>query len=150
MKVVLLQTVGNLGITGDIVNVKQGYARNFLFPQDKAIVADMHNVKQISHQKKMLEHKLKKAKKSAEETKKLIEKETLVILRKTADADKLFGSVTTQDIEMAAKAKGFIISRRAIVLEAPIKKLGTYKVPVKLEGDFSVELNLDIQAEPQA
>lgn len=148
MKVVLLETVGNLGITGDVVNVRQGYARNFLFPQHKAIIADTNNVKQISHQKVVLEHKLKKAKKSAEETKKLIEKETLLILRKTADADKLFGSVTTQDIELAAKAKGFTISRKAIVLESPIKKLGTYKVPVKLEGDLVVELTLEVQAEP--
>ena len=147
MKVVLLETVGNLGITGDIVNVKPGYARNYLLPLGKAAIADDENINAFAHRKMMVEHKLKKAQKSAEETKKLLEKETLVLVRKTADGDRLFGSVTTLDIETAAKAKGFVLSRKAIHLEMPIKKAGTHKVPVKLDGNLTVEVTLDIQPE---
>ncbi|MCB0308527.1 MAG: 50S ribosomal protein L9 [Bdellovibrionales bacterium] len=148
MKVVLLETVGNLGITGDIVNVKPGYARNFLIPQNKAAVANTNSVREITHQKMILEHKLKTAKKSAEEAKKLLEKEVFTVQRKTADGDKLFGSVTALDIENVAKEKGYNISRRAISLETPIKKLGAYKVSVKLDGDLTVQLSLEVQAEP--
>lgn len=147
MKIVLLETVGNLGITGDVVNVKPGYARNYLFPFGKAVVADSNNVRQVEHHKLVVEHRVKKAQKSAEETKKALEKEPLVLVRKTADGDRLFGSVTTLDIENAAKAKGFVISRKAITLEQPIKKTGTHKVPVKLEGNLTAQLTLEIQPE---
>lgn len=150
MKVILLETVGNLGITGDIVNVKPGYARNYLLPFSKAAIADSNSIRQVEHQKRVVEHKLKKAKKSAEETKKMLEKETLVVQRKTADGDKIFGSVTTADIEMLAAKKGFVISRKAIHMEAPIKKTGTYKISVKLDGGLTGEISLDVQAEPQA
>lgn len=147
MKVILLETVGNLGITGDIVNVKPGYARNFLLPYSKAVIADTNNVRRVEHQQMILEHKFKKAKKSAEETKKLLESATLTISRKTADGEKIFGSVTPLDIENAAKEKGFVISRKAISLEAPIKKVGNYKISVKLEGNMAGQINLDVISE---
>jgi large subunit ribosomal protein L9 len=147
MKVVLLETVGNLGVAGSVVNVRLGYARNFLFPRKKAVVADSRNLKFVAHQKMMVEHKLKKAKATAEESRKTIENLTVTLARKSAGNEKLFGSVTTIDIENALKELSIVVSRKAIHLAEPIKKVGSYRIPVKLEGSIEATINLEVTAE---
>ncbi len=147
MKVILLETLGNLGLVGDVVAVKPGYARNYLFPRKKAIPADARSIKHVAHQKMMLEQKMKRAKEKSEETRKTLEKQTITIKRKVGEHEKLFGAVTTMDIERSLTEIGIQVSRKAIHLEEPIKKLGTYQIPVKLDGGLEVKITLEVASE---
>jgi large subunit ribosomal protein L9 len=147
MKVILLETVGNLGLLGDVISVKPGYARNYLLPRKKAILADARSVKHVAHQKMVLDHKMKRAKKAAEETQKALEKQTITITRKAGENEKLFGSVTTMDIEKALGGIGIQVSRKGIHLDEPIRKVGTYQIPLKLDGGIDVKVTLEVAAE---
>ncbi|MFH1262885.1 MAG: 50S ribosomal protein L9 [Pseudomonadota bacterium] len=147
MKVILLETVSNLGMTGDIVTVKPRYARNFLLPRKKAIAADARSVKHVEHQKLVLEHKMKRAKKAGEEIRKTLEAKPITIKRKAGENEKLFGAVTAIDIEKSLAGAGVIVSRKGISLSEPIKKLGTYEVPVKLDGGVDVKITVEVAAE---
>lgn len=132
MLVILKENVENLGRIGDVVKVSDGYARNFLIPQKKVVPANKDNVAQVEHQKKMLEKKRSAEKLSAEEQAKKIAAFTCNISRKVGEKDKLFGSVTTQDIADALKAGGIDIEKRSIHLREPIKTLGVHNVEIKL------------------
>lgn len=147
MKVILKETLSNLGTLGDVVNVAPGYARNFLIPENKAILAEDKQVKKIQHEKRILAKKLEKIKLGKIELKKKLEELTLTIRRKAGENEKLFGSVTNQDIEDALKEKGYEMDRRAIQLENPIRKLGAHKVPCQLMEGVIAELNVAIVTE---
>lgn len=147
MKVILLESTGNLGMAGDVVKVRPGYARNYLFPRGKAITANTRNLRHLNHQKLILEHKLKRAKILSEEKIKTIESKEVIIRKKSGEQDKLFGSVTSMDIENALKEIGVAVSRKAIRLAEPIKKAGSYKVPVKLDGGLDVTVSIEVKAE---
>ncbi len=149
MKVVLIETVSNLGLVGDVINVRPGYARNFLLPNNKAIVASQGSIKQVEHQKKILAHKIKKAKAKALDVQKALKDETVIIKRKTGEGDRLFGSVNALDIEHALRDKGFSIGRKSIKLEAPFKKIGLYTVNVKLDQEVEFELSVKVAAEKE-
>src|SRR5258705_230839 len=116
MKVILLETQSNLGSVGEVVDVSPGYARNYLLPYQKAVSASERNVKHYEHQKRIVEHKLARARKVSEELKKKVEKQGVTIARKTGEQDKLFGSVTTQDIEEALKKNGVLVTKKSIEL----------------------------------
>lgn len=135
MKVILREDVGNLGTAGNIVKVADGYARNFLIPRNFAIPATSNNLKAFEHEKRMMEAKRAKRRKEAETLKGKLERISCSISKKVGEQDKLFGSVTTHDIEKAFAAEGFAIDKKDIVLAEPIKALGVYTVPVRIFDD---------------
>ncbi len=146
MEVILRESVDGLGKIGDIVNVKPGYARNYLMPQGLASKADKRNVKELEHQKRTLEHKLQKLAKDAEAVKKRLEAVTLKFAQRAGEDGKLFGSVTSIDIEKKLADAGAEIDRRKIQLDEPIKSLGEFSVPVKLEAGVVAELKVVVES----
>lgn len=147
MQVILREDVDNLGKIGDLVKVKDGYARNFLVPSKKAIEATPKNMKAMEHAKKMVSDRLRTLKKSAAADAENIKALAIVIKAKVGEEGKLFGSVTSMDIAAAAAAKGVTIDKRKIVLEEPIKRLGEFTVPVKLHADVTADLKVMVIAE---
>lgn len=137
MLVILRENVENLGRIGDLVNVTNGYARNFLIPRKLVMVADPANVKMIENQKKVLEKKRVAARAVSQELAKKISDQSVTISRKVGENDKLFGSVTQSDIVDALKKSGLAVEKRMITLENPIKALGVHTVTVKFDQDVS-------------
>lgn len=136
MKVILKDKVPNLGDAGTVVQVARGYARNYLIPRNYAIPATPHNIEAFEHEKRLLDAKRTKMRKEAETLKTKLERVSVSISKKVGEQDKLFGSVTTADIEKAFQAEGFTIDKKDIVLEEPIKALGVYTVPVRVFEDL--------------
>lgn len=144
MKVILNEDVKDLGTMGSIVDVANGYGRNYLLPRNLAVEANEKNVKQFEHQKNMILFRAKKIRKTAEDFAESLSKITLSFERQAGEEDKLFGSVTTKDIAEAIAARGFEIDRRKISLDEPIKRLGTYDVQIKLEQDVLATLKVEV------
>jgi large subunit ribosomal protein L9 len=147
MQVILREDVDNLGKIGDLVKVKDGYARNFLVPSKKAIEATPKNMKAMDHAKKMVSDRLRTLKKSAAADADRIKSLSITIKAKVGEEGKLFGSVTSMDIAAAMQAQGVAIDRRKISLEEPIKRLGEFTVPVKLHTDMVADLKVTVIAE---
>ncbi len=132
MEIILLKEMEKLGKIGDVVKVKDGYARNYLLPKGYAIIANESNRKKVKHIISAANKKLVKAVSDAEELKENLSKLSLTITAKAGEEDKLFGSVTTSDIEDLLKKEGYEIDKKKIVLDEPIKKLGVYDVKIKI------------------
>jgi large subunit ribosomal protein L9 len=147
MQVILREDIDKLGKIGDLVKVADGYARNFLVPQKKAIEATPDNVRSMEHAKKMVSDRLRKLKKEAAAEADQIKGLTLTIKAKVGEEGKLFGSVTSMDIAEAAKARGVNIDKRKITLEEPIKRVGDYTVTVKLHADVTADFKVTVAAE---
>lgn len=137
MKVILRRDMDELGMEGDIVTVKEGYARNYLIPKGIALVADNRNIKLMEMQKKKIEANRIKAKEDAEKVAKDLEAFVITIAHKAGEEDKLFGSVTSMDIADEMEKKGISIDRKKILLDKPIKSLGEYDVPIKLHAQVT-------------
>jgi large subunit ribosomal protein L9 len=135
MKVILREDVEHLGTAGTVVNVRAGFARNFLIPRSYAIPATSNNLKAFEHEKRLMESKKTKRRKEAETLKGKLERISCSISKKVGEQDKLFGSVTTLDIEKAFNAEGFTIDKKDILLAEPIKALGVYTVPIRVFED---------------
>jgi len=135
MLVILRENIENLGHTGDVVKVSDGYARNFLIPKRLVLPADEKNLSTLNHQKKILEKKRQKEKSSAETIAQKLAEHSCTIARKVGDGEKLFGSVSNSDIAEELKKAGFDISKRAVMLSEPIRTLGVHQVKVKLLPD---------------
>jgi large subunit ribosomal protein L9 len=146
MKVILKEDVDNLGDMGNIVDVKNGYGRNFLIPRDLAVEANTNNIKQLEHQKKLLQSKVNKAKLEGEELAGKISSISISIEVKSGEEGKLFGSVTSKDIAEAIAAQGIEIDKRKIALQEPIKRLGEYEVPVKVRQDVIATVKLEVKS----
>jgi large subunit ribosomal protein L9 len=142
MLVILRENVENLGRIGDVVKVSNGYARNYLLPRGLVAFAQESNVRQIEHQRKMLAKRRAEQVASAKDLAKKIEGLTCNISRKVGEHDKLFGSVSAQDIQDSLKAQGVTVDRRSIHLAHPIKALGVHMVTVKLESEVSAQLKV--------
>lgn len=147
MKVILKQDIKGTGKKSDIINVSEGYARNFLFPKNLAVEATDVNIKELERQKAHQDHlkaeELSKAKKLASE----LEKIKLNLKVKTGEGGRLFGSITTKDIgDALEKSYGHIIDKRKIELKSPIKKLGVYQVTLKLHPVVSVTIDIEVTA----
>ncbi len=142
MLVILRENVENLGITGDLVKVSDGYARNFLLPRKLVVVADEKNVASIEHNKRLLEKKRVAQKADDEELAKKLEQFSCTISRKVGDQDRLFGSVSSTDIAAALKAGGYTVDKRSVSLETPIKTLGVHTVTLKLQPEVSANLKV--------
>jgi len=142
MKVILKQDVDSIGTVGDIVTVKDGYARNYLIPKGMALEATAGNLKRIEQEKKNLELQKNREKKAAEHTATDLNNVSVTISVSVGEEDKLFGSVTSQDIADALKEKGFEIDKRKIILDEPIKVLGIYSVPIKLHSEVEAKVKV--------
>jgi large subunit ribosomal protein L9 len=147
MKVILKQNVPSLGKAGDIVKVSDGHARNLLLPKGLAIEADDKNIKAFEQEQKSLQQKNLKEKALAQALADRLSKMTLTIKRKVGDQQKIFGSVTSKDIETALQEKGFDIDRKMIIHDEQIKALGEFKVRIKLTHGVEAELKLHVTSE---
>ena len=144
MDVILLQRVAKLGQMGDVVSVKQGYARNYLLPQKIALRASAHNIAAFEDQKAQLEVHNLETKAEAEAMAARLDGQQFVVIRSASDSGALYGSVSTRDISEVATAEGFTVDRKQVVLIAPIKELGLHDVQVVLhpEVEATIELNV--------
>src|SRR5690554_5022663 len=144
MKVILKADVKNLGSKGDIVNVSDGYARNYLFPKSLAEEANKGNVQQLKERQKAVQRRMEEEKAAAKEMASRMEKEKFVIAVKAGEQGRLFGSVTTKDIADAVAKAGYEIDRRKIQLEENIKSQGVHKVKVKLYEDVTADIKIQV------
>lgn len=147
MNVILRENVSNLGSIGDLVRVSSGYFRNYLFPRKLAVHADENNIHQVEHQKRALKKKLAAVRAENEALKNQLEALSLVFRRKSGENQKLFGSITNQDIAEAIEQKGFKLDRKQIELDGPVKKLGSFKVSVRLMDGIMAEVSLSVVAD---
>jgi large subunit ribosomal protein L9 len=144
IQVVLQSDVTNVGASGELVKVRPGFARNYLIPRALAVPATTAAVNRITHDKSVALAKREKLRKEARELADKIQKLELKLTHRVGEDGKLFGSVTTKDIEVAAKAKGMDIDRKKMHLADPIKALGTYEIPVKLFADVTATLKVEV------
>ena len=144
MQVILLQRVAKLGQMGEVVSVKDGYARNFLLPQGKALRANESNVKSFEARKVQLETHNLETKGEAEAIATKLDGQVFVVIRSASDAGALYGSVTARDAAEAAEAGGFTVKRGQVVLDRPIKDLGVHTVTVTLHPDVAVKIRMNV------
>ena len=142
MEIILRQAIENLGHPGDVVTVKNGYARNFLLPRGFAYEATPGNLKRIAAERGRLEAAENERRESAIELAKRLEEVQLTFSARVGEEGKLFGSVTSADVAEQLAAQGFNIERRLIDLHEPIKALGVYRVPVRLHADVKPEIRV--------
>ena len=142
MEIILRQAIENLGHPGDVVTVKNGYARNFLLPRGFAYEATPGNLKRIGAERGRLEAAENERRDTASELAKRLEEVQLTFSARVGEEGKLFGSVTSADIAEQLAAQGFTVERRLIDLHEPIKALGVYRVPVKLHADVKSEVRV--------
>ena len=135
MRVILRQDVPDVGKAGQVLEVKTGYGRNYLIPRNLAISATKANLKAIGEIDKQNQVRERKRKRSAEQLKDKLEKLSLTIEVLVGEEDKIFGSVTSQNVAELLNAQGYVIDKRNVLLDDPIKSLGVYTVPVKVEKD---------------
>lgn len=142
MKVILQETVEGLGHVGDLLDVSDGFARNYLLPRRKALEASSRNVKALEHVKRVSAEKARKEKQQIEAVAKKISAVSLTLTAQVGKDDKMFGSVTVKDIVEGLAEHGFEVDRRRIQLAQPIKELGTFTVPVKLHRDVTASVSV--------
>ncbi len=147
MKIILQESVEKLGTRGAVVEVAEGYARNYLLPRDLAIPATPGNLRRLEKIRTTLSKREATEREAATQVAAALAGITLTIARKAGESEQLFGSVTTADIAEALEAKGFKIDKRRIQLDEPIKLIGEYKVPVKLFHDITQEVAVTVVAE---
>jgi large subunit ribosomal protein L9 len=147
MKVILREDVKNLGAMGAVVNVTPGYARNYLLPRGLAAEANVKNVKALEHEKRVIEEKARKLKATAMSLSERIAASTVTLRAKAGEEDKLFGSVTAKDIAEALAEQGLEIDRKKIVLDEPIKRLGSHEVKIKLGHEVTAALRVEVLPE---
>jgi large subunit ribosomal protein L9 len=142
MQLILLENVPSLGKAGDLVKVSDGYGRNYLIPQKKALLATEKSLKVIEHQKRQVQQRMEKTKKDAEKMAQQIEKLSCTFTKTVGESGKVFGSVTSMDIENYLKENGMEVDRKKISLEEPIKNLGMFTVPIKLHSEVAAYLKV--------
>jgi large subunit ribosomal protein L9 len=147
MKVILKETIDSLGIIGTEVNVAKGYARNFLIPQKKAVLATPQNRKQMEMEKSKIDLQIAKEKEFAEEMAKRLEGVQLTLQAKVSEGEKLYGSVNVRDILDALNEKKISVSKNMILLKEPIKTIGTFKVPIRIYKEVEPEIIVDVVSE---
>ena len=155
MKVVLLERVENLGAIGDVVSVKDGFARNFLLPRSKALRATSANLKVFEAQRAQIEARNAEARARAEKASEKLDGQTYVLIRQAGDSGQLYGSVSGRDVADAIQSEGGNVTRDQVVLDRPIKTLGVHSVKVRLHAEVALTVNINIarsqdEAERQA
>src|SRR5271155_3104569 len=142
MEVILREDVEKLGSRGQVVKVAPGYARNFLIPKKLAVTATDSNKKIVEQERQSHLRKEAKAQGEAQDLAKLMTGVSVTISQKAGENDQLFGSVTSKDVADALAAKNYVIDRRKVLLEEPIKSLGEFKVPVRLHKEVTAEVTV--------
>jgi large subunit ribosomal protein L9 len=144
MEVILKEDVNNLGYKGDIVKVKDGYARNYLIPTKKAVIATDSAKKMLEEEKKQRAHKLERIKNEALELAEKAKGINLIVEAKASSTGKIFGAVGPIQIADAFEKAGLVIDRKVIVVDEPVKELGSYKATLKLHREVSVEISFEV------
>ncbi len=147
MEVILKEDIANLGKIGELVRVRDGYARNYLLPRGLVLEANKKNMKTFEHHKKLVGDQKQKIMRQAQAVGDQLNGVSLVIPMKVGEEGRLFGSVTNIHIEKALKAKGLNVDRRKIQLAEPIKSAGDYDVPVRLSAEITVPLKVSVVSE---
>jgi large subunit ribosomal protein L9 len=147
MKLILTQTIESLGIIGSEVDVKPGYARNFLLPQQKAVVATPQNRRRMEQDKSKVDLQIAKERTLAEEMAQKLAGVVCRISAKVAEEDRLYGSVTVRDVIDSLAAQNVVVEKRMVLLSEPIKQLGTHKVPIRVYKGVEPEITVEIVAE---
>lgn len=147
MKVILMRDVEHVGDVGDIVDIADGYGRNYLIPRGFAVMATAKNQRQLEHEQRLREHRILRVRQDAQALAAQLQTIPCTFARKAGDEGKLFGSVTSMDIADALKAAGVTIDRRAIQLDQPLRSIGEFSVPVRLPAATSALLKVTITAE---
>lgn len=147
MEVILREDIPNLGKMGELVRVKNGYARNYLIPRGLVLVANKKNLHVLEHQKRVISHQKERVLKSAQTLSEKLAAVSLTIPVKVGEEGRLFGSVTNMDIEKALREKGFDIERRKIGLTEPIKNIGEYEISIRLTADVTANVKLSVISE---
>ncbi len=142
MEVILREDVEHLGKAGEIVAVREGYARNFLLPRGLAFHATTGNKRRVEAERQQREHRLASQRTEAEQVAEQLGSVSLTFTVKTAEGEKLFGSITAADIAEKLKAQGHAVDKRRVELHEPIKMIGIYKVPVRLEAGVVAEVRV--------
>lgn len=148
MEVILLERIEKLGQMGDVVNVKPGYARNFLLPRNKALRANADNMKRFDDQRAQLEAENLKLREEAEAVSKKMQGLTVVLIRQAGESGQLYGSVNARDIASSVTEAGFTIARNQVALNTPIKALGLFDVRVDLHPEVSVVVRANVARTP--
>lgn len=148
MEVILLERVEKLGQIGDVVKVKNGFARNFLFPQHKALLATDANKAKFERERAAIEARNAKARAAAETDSQSIDGSTYVLIRQAGETGQLYGSVAARDIAEAATQAGHKIERKHVVLNQPIKTIGVHEVVIRLHPEVSVKLTVNVARSP--
>lgn len=147
MKVILKETIESLGLVGSIVTVSEGYARNYLLPQKKAVLNTPQNLKMLEREKIKLEIQIAKEKGIAEEIAKKLEGVVCRINAKVSEDDRLYGSVSVRDIVDSLAAQGFTVEKSMVLLGEPIKTLGTFNVPVRVYKGVKPVITVEVVPE---
>lgn len=147
MKIILKETINSLGIIGSEVAVAKGYARNYLFPQNKAVPATPQNRRMLKLDKVKFDLQIAKERKIAEEMAEKLEGVSCTISAKVSEEERLYGSVTVRDIINALKKQDITIEKRMVLLKEPIKTVGTFKVPIRVYKEVEPEINVEIVPE---
>lgn len=147
MEVILKEDVTNLGKMGDVVRVRDGYARNYLLPRGVVLLANKRNLKVFEHQKRIVAAQKERVAKQAQSLAERLAQVALVIPMRSGEEGRLFGSVTNMDIEKALREKGFEVERRRIHLDEPIKTLGEFEVPIRLAADLAPTVKVSVVSE---
>ena len=149
MQIILMERVAKLGQMGDVVNVKQGFARNFLIPTGKAMRASEANITSFEAQKSQMEARNLETKSEAEALAVKLNGQQFIVIRSASDAGSLYGSVTTRDAVEAASAAGFSLDKKQVILMAPIKDLGIHDLSVRLHPEVESKIELNVARSPQ-
>jgi large subunit ribosomal protein L9 len=144
MQVILLERIGRLGQMGDVVNVKDGFARNFLLPQGKALRATKANRERFEKERAQLEARNLEMKSEAEAVSGKLHGQSFIVIRQAGDSGQLYGSVTTRDIATAVTEGGFSIERRQVLLDRPIKTLGLHDVRIGLHAEVEPHVTVNV------
>ena len=147
MKVILKETISSLGIIGSEVDVARGYARNYLLPQDKAVLATPQNRRRMEQEKAKFDVQIAKERKLAEEMAARLEGVNCKISAKVSDEDRLYGSVTVRDIIDALSAQDIVVEKRMVLLNEPIKTLGSFQIPIRVYKQVEPEITVEIVPE---
>ncbi len=149
MQVILLERVNNLGGIGDEVSVKNGFARNFLIPQGKALLANKANRERFEREREVIEARNAEARSNAEKAGESLHDSTFILIRQAGETGQLYGSVSARDICEAAAEAGFTVARSQVRLNAPIKSIGLFDVNVRLHAEVEVIVHLNVARSPE-
>jgi large subunit ribosomal protein L9 len=147
MKLILKETIDSLGIIGSEVSVADGYARNYLLPQNKAVVATPQNRKMLEQESAKFELQIAKERKLAEEMAQRLEGVVCTIAAKVSEEDRLYGSVSVRDIVDTLANQDIVVEKRMVLLKEPIKAIGSYNVPIRVYKEVEPEITVEIVSE---